>query len=74
MGGGSVCTDACMVRVREYLAVSSLCWMVWCYCWLATLAVNIKHKSGLLMSFALLEIFSYFVIVIIAVVDVPELW
>nr|DAG19129.1 MAG TPA: 4Fe-4S binding domain protein [Caudoviricetes sp.] len=67
----SACTDTCMVRVREYFAVSSLCWMVWRYCCLVALAVSIKHKSELLMNFALPEMFSYFIIVIIARVNTP---
>lgn len=38
---------------------------------IVALVMAIKHKSGLLMSFALLEMFSYFIIVIIAGVNTP---
>lgn len=35
------------------------------------LAMAIKHKSGLLMSFAFIEMFSYLIIVVIAGVNTP---
>lgn len=38
---------------------------------IVALIMSITHKSGLLMSFAILEVFSYIIVVIIAGVNTP---